>query len=114
MHPCFQTQHCFHCHGLDNSEKHDYGNGNSAVFENLDASGKPADDGMDMCYNGDLNLGLSGGTATWTGQGTWTPVSQDPICINFYGDNKPTCCCGTTALQSNVPTDLSDCHCFMS
>ena len=44
----------------------------------------------------DLNYGLTGGTAQWTGEGVWTATaSPSPLCIKFYDpdNNKPTCCC---------------------
>ena len=59
--------------GLDNIELVDYDNGVTAVFDGLpDDDGD--DDGLGACKGMDLNLEVSGGTATWTGPGTWTGV----------------------------------------
>merc|ERR1719415_502002 len=81
--------------GLDNLEKVDYDNGMSAFFDGTpDDDGD--DDGLGGCKNADLNYGLTGGSATWTGQGTWTGSSTDPICIQFFPDpvtgDIVTCC----------------------
>ena len=81
-------------HNLDNLEKVDYDNGMTAFFDGApDDDGD--DDGMGECKGADLNYGLNGGTATWTGEGTWTGTSSSPVCIKFYDpdNNKPTCCC---------------------
>jgi len=88
--------------GLDNLERVDYDNGKTSFFD-----GAPADDGDDDglggCKNADLNYGLTGGSATWTGKGTWTGSASETICIDFYGDDKPSCCCNL------VQSTLADC-----
>ena len=65
----------------------------------------------------DLNYGLTGGTATWTGKGTWTGADSNTICIDFYDpdNNKPTCCCSLfkSSLEQDETTDLSGCECIL-
>jgi len=101
---------------LDNTDQIDYTTNHEAVFNGTILGGKD-DHGLGGCNNYDLNVGLTAGTATWTGDGSWTPQTDKPICINFYDpeDNKPTCCCnlGQQSLSSSDgATDLS-CSCFM-
>ena len=61
----------------------------------------------------DLNLSLEGGSIAWTGPGTWTPESQNPICVDFYGDNNNNCCCqlGQALTQEDGFKPLSNCYC---
>merc|ERR1719348_611684 len=106
--------------GLDNLDQRDYENGVVAFFDadKLDDTNGVDDDGMGQCRGADLNLGLEGGTATWTGTGTWTG-SQDvrTICVDFFGDFKPTCCCGLEygSLAQGESTNLkcSDNNCYI-
>jgi len=101
---------------LDNLELVDYDNGKVAFFD-----GKPDndgdDDGMGGCKGADLNYDLLGGTATWTGEGTWTGNSISPICIKFYDpqNNKPTCCCNLVkrTLTQGETSDLDQCNCIV-
>merc|ERR1711872_417775 len=100
--------------GLDNLERVDYDNGKTSFFDGApDDDGD--DDGLGGCKNYDLNNGLSGGTATWTGKGTWTGADSNTVCINFYDpdNNKPTCCCSLvkSTLEQDETTDLSGCEC---
>jgi len=105
-----------HCNsnGLDNGELVDYDNGKTAVFD-----GTPPDDGSDDglagCKLADLNEEVSGGSATWTGDGVWTGAESDPICVKFSseGDDNVTCCCKleSRTLQTGVSTNLIDCKC---
>ena len=77
------------------------------------------DDGLGECKNADLNYGLSGGSATWTGQGTWTGSSTDPICIQFFPDpvtgDIVTCCANleTPSLAQEESSELVDFSCFL-
>merc|ERR1712013_178628 len=100
---------------LDNSDRVDYAANNEAVFNSTILGGND-DHGLGGCNNFDLNVGVTGATATWTGEGTWTPQADKPICVNFYDpeDNKPTCCCDMSkkSLDSADVADLS-CSCFM-
>jgi len=101
---------------LDNPVEHDYVDNYEAVFNSTVSVDSP-DQGLGGCNNYDLNVGLTAGTATWTGDGTWTPRADKPICINFYDpeDNKPTCCCDLpqqSLSSSDGAADLS-CSCFM-
>ena len=101
-------------HNLDNLEKVDYDNGMTAFFDGApDDDGD--DDGMGGCKGADLNFGLNGGSATWTGPGTWTANSPDSVCIKFYDPvgNKPTCCCelSTPTLSQDQTSDLVNCEC---
>jgi hypothetical protein len=41
----------------------------------------------------DLFQSVDSANAAWTGPGTWTPESQDTVCVDFFGDGNPTCCC---------------------
>ena len=41
----------------------------------------------------DLNQAVDSGSIAWTGAGTWTPESQDSICVDFYGDDNQNYCC---------------------
>ena len=73
---------------------------------------------MDECKGADLNYGLLGGSATWTGAGSWTAVFSAPICIKFYEtvvSPKPTCCCDLQqrTLATNQMSDLVNCSCHM-
>lgn len=100
--------------GLDNLERVDYDNGKTSFFD-----GAPADDGDDDglggCKNADLNYGLTGGSATWTGKGTWTGSASETICIDFYGDDKPSCCCNLmqSTLAQDESSELTGCVCVM-
>ena len=76
------------------------------------------DDGLGDCKSADLNYGLSGGSATWTGQGTWTGSSQDPVCIQFFPDpagDIVSCCCGleTPSLAQEESSELVNCSCSL-
>jgi len=101
---------------LDNPTEHDYVDNKEAVF-NSTINGNSVDMGLGDCNNYDLNIGLTAATVTWTGEGSWTPETDNPICINFYdpANNNPTCCCDLPqqSLRSeDGETDL-DCSCFM-
>ena len=65
----------------------------------------------------DLNYGLTGGSATWTGKGEWTAAASQPVCIKFYDpdNNKPTCCCELKqrTLGQDETSDLENCECKM-
>jgi len=103
--------------GLDNSDQHDYGSNNVAQFNSTFLGGND-DHGLGHCNNFDLKVGLTGGSASWTGPGTWTPRADKPICVNFYDPNsdKPTCCCDlpvSTLSASDGPVQLTNCNCFM-
>jgi len=100
---------------LDNIEiNHDYAAGNTAVFD-----GSPAldnsDDGLGNCRYHDMNLGISRGSASWVGQGSWTPQVSDPICVTFYGEDNPPCCChlpqGTVLTEATGAVYLKGCQC---
>ena len=63
-------------------------------------------------------MSLEGGTATWTGAGTWTGDAEKTICVDFFDPqhNKPTCCCqlaqpSLTAQDGTVP--LTNCSCAL-
>ena len=74
-------------------------------------------DGLGGCKLADLNYGLNGGRAEWTGPGTWTGSLTDTVCIMFYDpeDHLPTCCCGlqTRSLAQGESSELIDCQCRM-
>jgi len=100
--------------GLDNLDLRDYDNGITSHFDaDHLAEGDGDDDGLGQCRGADLNLRLTGGTATWTGSGTWTGAHEIPICINFFGDYKPTCCCELEdrSLAQGMTTNLVECGC---
>jgi len=99
--------------GLDNLERRDYEAGNVAFFDADHWEDEAVDDGMGGCRGADLNLSLKGGNATWTGSGTWTATQQIPICVNFYGEYKPTCCCelAQRSLAEGETSDLVNCAC---
>jgi len=101
---------------LDNSDRVDYSANNVAVFNSTILGGND-DHGLGGCNNFDLNVGVTGATATWTGEGTWTPQADKPICVNFYDpeDNKPTCCCDMSKKSLSSKDFVSDlnCSCFM-
>jgi len=101
--------------GLDNLELVDYKDGSITFFD-----GKPdddgSDDGMGECKGHDMNYGLVGGSATWTGPGQWTGAASSPICIKFFDpdNNKPTCCCDLAIKTLDLivdTTDLVNCSC---
>jgi len=99
---------------LDNLEKVDYGNDMTSFFDGApDDDGD--DDGMGGCKGFDTNLGLEGGSATWTGTGIWTASASSPVCINFFDQTgtKPTCCCDLAkqSLESGATSDLVKCSC---
>eukprot|EP00092_Neocalanus_flemingeri_P014933 GFUD01016128.1.p1 GENE.GFUD01016128.1~~GFUD01016128.1.p1 ORF type:complete len:296 (-),score=72.25 GFUD01016128.1:158-931(-) len=97
--------------GLDNLERVDYDNGKTSFFD-----GSPADDadddGLGGCKLADLNYGLTGGSATWTGLGEWTAVDSQAVCINFY-DTTVTCCCELKqkTLSTDNTSELENCLC---
>jgi len=100
--------------GLDNLEKVDYDNGFNAFFDGSpDNDGD--DDGMGECKGADTNYGLEGGSATWTGKGTWTAADSEAICIKFYDpfNDKPTCCCSLQkpTLTTQETSELTNCEC---
>jgi len=100
--------------GLDNLELVDYDNGRKAVFDGTpDNDG--SDDGLAGCKLADLNEEVSGGTATWTGDGVWTGAATDPICVKFSseGGDNVTCCCKLESgtLETGDQTNLTDCQC---
>jgi len=99
--------------GLDNVDLRDYDNGIVANFDADHWAADQDDDGMGGCRGADLNLRLTGGSATWLGTGTWTAASEIPVCINFFGDFKPTCCCEleTRSLAQGESSDLIGCAC---
>jgi len=76
---------------LDNKELVDYTYGKTAVFDGAPA-GDNDDDGLGNCRYHDMNLGISKGTATWVGAGSWVPQDNESICVTFYGDDNPPCC----------------------
>jgi len=97
--------------GLDNQDLHDYSSNRIAIFH----SGSP-DAGLGSCNNYDINVSLNNGTAMWTGEGSWTPKSVDPICIHFYDPqhDKPTCCCNieqSSISNTDNEVPLTNCHC---
>ena len=79
------------------------------------SSSSPPLDGLGDCKLADLNYGLNGGRAEWTGPGTWTGSLTDSVCIMFYDpeDHLPTCCCGlqTRSLAQGESSELRDCQC---
>jgi len=100
--------------GLDNLEKVDYAAGVTSFFDGS-PDGDGDDDGMGGCKGFDLNLGLTGGSATWTGSGSWT-AAKEAVCINFFDvltRVKPTCCCdlANPTLASGETSDLVNCEC---
>jgi len=101
--------------GLDNLEKVDYDDYGMIAFFDGAPDDDGDDDGMGGCKGADLNFGLNGGSATWTGPGTWTANSPDSVCIKFYDPvgNKPTCCCelSTPTLSQDQTSDLVNCEC---
>jgi len=100
--------------GLDNLERVDYDNGKTAFFDGAPADDSD-DDGLGGCKNADLNYGLTGGSATWTGKGEWTATASNPVCIKFYdpANNKPTCCCQLSrrTLALGETSELESCVC---
>ena len=122
--------------GLDNIELVDYDNGVTAVFDGLpDDDGD--DDGLGACKGMDLNIEVSGGTATWTGPGTWTGVEAGGknllllfllsilllllgVCVNFYCEavggeecEEDFCCCdlASPSLGQGEESELVNCQC---
>ena len=104
--------------GLDNIELVDYDNGITAVFNGLpDDDGD--DDGLGACKGMDLNIEVTGGTATWTAKGTWTGVEAGGVCVNFYcGDSlgeceEDFCCCdlASPSLGQGDKSELVNCQC---
>lgn len=100
--------------GLDNREKVDYDAGFTAFFDGTPDDDND-DDGLGDCKLADLNYGLNGGTAEWTGAGTWTGSVSDTVCIMFFDpDNRlPTCCCSLQqrSLAQGESSGLKDCEC---
>jgi len=100
--------------GLDNREKVDYDAGLIAFFDGTPDDDND-DDGLGDCKLADLNYGLNGGTAEWTGAGTWTGSVSDTVCIMFFDpDNRlPTCCCSLQqrSLAQGESSGLKDCEC---
>jgi len=89
---------------LDNKIHHDYVAGSSAIFGSRD--------GIEDCGI-DLFQSVDSANAMWTGEGTWTPNSQDTVCVDFFGDTSPTCCCSLDRPISHSDgwSSLKNCHC---
>jgi len=92
---------------LDRSDHHDYVAGRTSRFGSRDGIG-PC--GIDLYQE------ISSAKALWTGPGTWTPNSVDTMCVDFFGDKSPTCCCSLSRSITNSDgwVDLSDCVCHYS
>ena len=60
----------------------------------------------------DLNQAVDSGSIAWTGAGTWTPESQDSICVDFYGDDNQDYCCqlGQALTSADGFKPLSNCN----
>jgi len=100
---------------LDNLEiLDDYSDNHEAVFDGAPA-GDNNDDGLGNCRYHDMNLGISQGTASWVGDGSWVPQATDPVCVTFYGADNPPCCCqfpaGTSISGDSGPANLLNCQC---
>jgi len=110
----FGSKHCS-TNALDNRDRVDYSSGNEASFNGTYLGGTDSH-GLGQCDNFNLNIGVREATASWTGPGSWTPASENPICVHFYPEeSKPTCCCTlpkSSLSNSDGPTQLS-CSCFM-
>ena len=59
---------------------------------------------------------MASGTATWTGTGTWTSATQNPICLYYYHATNDfyeiyNCCdLAKNELSENVSTELTNCR----
>ena len=60
----------------------------------------------------DLNQAVNSGSIAWTGAGTWTPESQNTICVDFYGEDNQNYCCqlGQALTSADGFKPLSNCH----
>ena len=64
----------------------------------------------------DLNFKISGGTAQWTGTGTWTGASENPICFYFFDADDDyymifNCCdLESSSLEADAKTELKNCR----
>jgi len=96
--------------GLDNAGKRDYDNGVTAEFL------ADEDNGMDACQYANVNFNIKSGTATWTGEGTWTGSDSKALCFYFFDkiqDFYPIFnCCDVEekALTNGMTTGLTNCH----
>jgi len=88
---------------LDNPDAQDYTSGSVAHF------GK--DGGLGGCWT-DLNQAIESGSIAWTGSGTWVPESENPICVDFFGDDNLNYCCqlGQALTSADGFKPLSNCH----
>jgi len=96
--------------GLDNMDTIDYTNGNTADFV------AEEEDGLGNCKYANLNFHVTSGKVTWTGTGTWTGVSKNPICFYYYDDvaefYKIYNCCDLveSGLAQGQSTQLTNCR----
>jgi len=89
---------------LDNDHHYDYSPGHTAKFGSRDGIGGC---GIDMYQS------VEKASALWTGLGVWTPRPSKSVCVDFFGDHSPTCCCD---LPKGISSDdgwveMSDCAC---
>jgi len=89
---------------LDNPEHKDYSSGTTSIFDN--------ESGLGGCEI-DLYQSVDSGSASWTGPGTWTPEPEDTVCVDFFGDSNPTCCCslGQALTSDDGFKPFSNCAC---
>ena len=103
---------------LDNDDAHDYGSGSVAHFGPDGGLGGCWVSLTDKIYVDDLSLkvdlfqAVESGSVAWTGAGTWTPESEDTVCVDFYGENNLNYCCqlGQALTSADGFKPLSNCH----
>ena len=49
---------------------------------------------LGFCYEGALNSQLYGGSLTWEGEGTWEPVRDQAICVDWNDEFSFAWTCG--------------------
>merc|ERR1712080_641359 len=96
--------------GLDNTETIDYTNGKTADFLANE------EDGLGGCEYANLNFHVTGGSVSWTGSGTWTGASKNPVCFYFFDSAAEfytiyNCCdLADTSLAQGHSTTLTNCR----
>ena len=109
---------------LDNPEHKDYSSGTTSIFDNESGLGGCE---VSACLENivyviwklrfisqiDLYQSVDSGSASWTGPGTWTPEPEDTVCVDFFGDSNPTCCCslGQALTSDDGFKPFSNCAC---
>jgi len=88
---------------LDHDGLTDYDGSADAVF-----GGEADREIMGGCYESPLNGELKGGQITWSKPGTWAPIRERAVCVDWNSDTKFAWSCDATPLGDHW--NLVNCH----